>query len=110
MSGRLNRCATWLTERSRHFDVRTTYVILPASPSIWVTCLAWSLDNNLTRKLSSGDPVQIAMFKGPVAGTVNVALAELRRLKVSARASLNEEAVQTMQIGVARIASSACSY
>jgi len=38
-------------------------------------CLAWGIDNNLTRKLSSADPLQIAMFKGAVAGAVNVALA-----------------------------------
>lgn len=38
-------------------------------------CLAWGIDNNLTRKLSSADPVQIAMLKGMVAGTVNVVLA-----------------------------------
>lgn len=38
-------------------------------------CLCWGVDNNLTRKLSSADPVQIALLKGLVAGTVNVALA-----------------------------------
>jgi drug/metabolite transporter (DMT)-like permease len=38
-------------------------------------CLAWGIDNNLTRKLSSADPVQIAMTKGLVAGTVNLLLA-----------------------------------
>jgi drug/metabolite transporter (DMT)-like permease len=38
-------------------------------------CLAWGTDNNLTRKLSAADPVQIAMLKGLVAGTVNVVLA-----------------------------------
>ncbi|TZG24413.1 DMT family transporter [Sphingomonas montanisoli] len=38
-------------------------------------CLAWGIDNNLTRKLSSADPVQIAMLKGLAAGTVNLALA-----------------------------------
>jgi drug/metabolite transporter (DMT)-like permease len=37
-------------------------------------CLAWAVDNNLTRKVSAGDPVQIAMLKGLVAGTVNVLL------------------------------------
>src|SRR5277367_4814084 len=35
-------------------------------------CLCWGIDNNLTRKLSSADPVQIAMLKGLVAGTVNL--------------------------------------
>ena len=38
-------------------------------------CLAWGVDNNLTRKLASADPVQIAAIKGLVAGTVNLALA-----------------------------------
>ena len=38
-------------------------------------CLCWGIDNNLTRKLSSADPVQIAMLKGIVAGTVNLILA-----------------------------------
>jgi drug/metabolite transporter (DMT)-like permease len=38
-------------------------------------CLCWGIDNNLTRKLSSADPVQIAMIKGLVAGAVNLALA-----------------------------------
>ena len=38
-------------------------------------CLAWGIDNNLTRKLSAADPVQIAMLKGLVAGAVNLALA-----------------------------------
>ena len=37
-------------------------------------CSAWAVDNNLTRKLSAGDPVQIAMAKGLVAGAVNTSL------------------------------------
>lgn len=42
---------------------------------IAAACLCWGIDNNLTRKLSSADPVQIAMIKGLVAGFVNLALA-----------------------------------
>jgi drug/metabolite transporter (DMT)-like permease len=38
-------------------------------------CVSWGIDNNLTRKLSSSDPVQIAMLKGLVAGAVNLSLA-----------------------------------
>ena len=38
-------------------------------------CLCWGIDNNLTRKLSSADPVQIAMIKGLVAGATNLGLA-----------------------------------
>ena len=41
-------------------------------------CLAWAIDNNLTRKLSSADPVQITAIKGVVAGTVNLLLALAR--------------------------------
>src|SRR3954449_6024888 len=37
-------------------------------------CLAWGIDNNLTRKLSSADPVQIALIKGLIAGSVNLIL------------------------------------
>jgi len=35
-------------------------------------CLCWALDNNLTRKISAGDSVQIAAIKGVAAGTVNL--------------------------------------
>jgi len=38
-------------------------------------CLAWAIDNNLTRKLSASDPVQIAALKGLGAGMVTTALA-----------------------------------
>jgi drug/metabolite transporter (DMT)-like permease len=38
-------------------------------------CVAWGLDNNLTRKVSLSDPMQIVQLKGLVAGPVNVALA-----------------------------------
>jgi len=35
-------------------------------------CLAWGIDNNLTRKISAGDPLQIAGLKGMSAGVVNL--------------------------------------
>jgi drug/metabolite transporter (DMT)-like permease len=38
-------------------------------------CLAWAIDNNLTRRVSAGDPVQIAALKGLIAGTVNLSIA-----------------------------------
>jgi drug/metabolite transporter (DMT)-like permease len=40
-------------------------------------CLAWAIDNNLTRKLSASDPMQIATTKGLVAGSANTGLALL---------------------------------
>ena len=42
---------------------------------IVLACVAWGIDNNLTRKLSAADPLQIAMIKGLAAGAVNLALA-----------------------------------
>ena len=42
-----------------------------------VACLCWAIDNNLTRKVSAGDPVLIAGVKGLVAGSVNLGLALL---------------------------------
>jgi drug/metabolite transporter (DMT)-like permease len=37
-------------------------------------CIAWGLDNNLTRKVSLADPLQIVEIKGLVAGPVNLLL------------------------------------
>lgn len=38
-------------------------------------CLCWAIDNNLTRQVAGGDPMQTAAIKGGVAGTINVLLA-----------------------------------
>jgi drug/metabolite transporter (DMT)-like permease len=37
-------------------------------------CLAWGIDNNLTRKVSLADPLAIVQVKGLVAGPVNLLL------------------------------------
>jgi drug/metabolite transporter (DMT)-like permease len=37
-------------------------------------CVAWGLDNNLTRKVSLSDPLQIVELKGLIAGPVNLLL------------------------------------
>ncbi len=42
---------------------------------IAAACLAWAIDNNLTRRVSGGDAVALACLKGIVAGAANVALA-----------------------------------
>jgi drug/metabolite transporter (DMT)-like permease len=48
---------------------------IPLGPlAIVGACLAWAVDNNLTRRVSAGDPVQIALLKGLVAGSANTAL------------------------------------
>lgn len=43
----------------------------------WIAgaCACWAMDNNLTRKVSVGDPVVIAALKGLVAGCVNLGVA-----------------------------------
>lgn len=38
-------------------------------------CLAWAIDNNLTRKISAADPLKIVAIKSFVAGITNVTLA-----------------------------------
>lgn len=38
-------------------------------------CVCWGIDNNLTRKLSGSDPLQIAALKGLVAGSINLGAA-----------------------------------
>lgn len=45
-------------------------------------CLAWAVDNNLTRHVSAADPVQIAMLKGLCAGAVNTCVAVLLGAKL----------------------------
>ncbi|MEW6693822.1 DMT family transporter [Tepidimonas taiwanensis] len=49
----------------------------PAWPALAVlaACLAWAVDNNLTRKVALADASWIAMVKGLAAGAVNLALA-----------------------------------
>lgn len=53
-------------------DVTVSDLAGPAA--LAAACLAWAIDNNLTRKVSLSDPVQIAMIKGLVAGPVNLAI------------------------------------
>ena len=43
--------------------------------AIVAACLAWAIDNNLTRRIASADPLRIAMLKGCAAGMVNVGIA-----------------------------------
>ena len=46
-----------------------------AASCIAGACLAWGIDNNLTRKISAGDPLRIAAVKGAVAGALNLSIA-----------------------------------
>ncbi|HEY8065362.1 MAG TPA: EamA family transporter [Methylosinus sp.] len=40
--------------------------------AIAAACFAWAIDNNLTRRVSLSDPLQIVEIKGIVAGSVNL--------------------------------------
>ncbi|MFM8801936.1 MAG: DMT family transporter [Tagaea sp.] len=42
--------------------------------AIALACLAWAIDNNVTRKISLADPVQIAAIKGTIAGPTALAI------------------------------------
>jgi len=42
---------------------------------IAAACVAWAVDNNLTRRVSGGDAATLACLKGLAAGTVNLGLA-----------------------------------
>jgi drug/metabolite transporter (DMT)-like permease len=61
--------------------VALTWDRLPSTGMPWGAlaivgaCLCWAIDNNLTRKVSASDAVQIAAIKGLVAGAVNLAVA-----------------------------------
>ncbi len=59
-------CLTWMGRP----DVGVPWRAL----AIAGACFAWAVDNNLTRKVSASDPVQIAMLKGLAAGSVTTAL------------------------------------
>lgn len=44
------------------------------SVSVSLACIAWGIDNNLTRKISAVDPTTITIAKGLVAGCVDLGL------------------------------------
>ena len=48
---------------------------LIGAASVAAACAFWALDNNLTRRVSAGDPIFIAAAKGLAAGVTNIALA-----------------------------------
>ncbi len=59
-------------------------------------CICWAIDNNLTQKVSGGDPLQIAAIKGVVAGSVNVSIA----FALGARAPSIVPALGAMIVGL----------
>jgi drug/metabolite transporter (DMT)-like permease len=71
---------SWSGEESFYFSRGSLAVI--------AACLSWGIDNNLTRKISAGDPVEIAAAKGLVAGVVNTFIALARGADVPAASTL----------------------
>lgn len=51
--------------------------VSPGGLLIVGACLAWAIDNNLTRRASSADAILIAALKGVIGGAVNLALAAM---------------------------------
>ena len=58
------------------------------SLAVIAACLLWALDNNLTRRISAGDPLTIATVKGLTAGAVNTGLALATTAVVPVAASI----------------------
>jgi drug/metabolite transporter (DMT)-like permease len=56
------------------WDPSTGFTLPLGALAVIGACLCWAIDNNLTRKVSAGDAVQIASIKGLVAGGSNLAL------------------------------------
>jgi len=52
--------------------------------AIGAACGCWAIDNNLTRKISTADPIQVAAIKCSVAGAVNIAIAAALGMRLPA--------------------------
>jgi drug/metabolite transporter (DMT)-like permease len=69
--------------------------------AIMGACVAWGLDNNLTRKVSLSDPLQIVQFKGLIAGPFLLALGLVAGVRLpSATITLVAGAVGFLGYGV----------
>ena len=56
---------------TEHINVGLSWGVL----AILGTCGAWAMDSNLTNKIATRDPFQIALLKSGIAGLINVAIA-----------------------------------
>ena len=57
------------------WEGRVQFGSIVGSLLVAAATLCWAVDNNLTQRVSAGDPVQIAMLKGLAAGGVNTVIA-----------------------------------
>lgn len=81
-------------------DVATPTLLGPVL--IVCACVAWGIDNNLTRQVASTDPLAITMWKGLIAGPVNIVLA----LAAGEGAPALSSALVVMVLGLAGIGAS----
>lgn len=64
------------------WDPNTGKFNIIGSLLIVLATVCWGIDNNLTRKISDKDPIQISMIKGLIAGTISLSLAFILGNKV----------------------------
>ena len=70
------------------YDTAAPFSVSLNSLAVVAACLLWALDNNLTRRISTADPVIIATVKGLTAGAVNTGLALMTATIVPAAAGI----------------------
>jgi drug/metabolite transporter (DMT)-like permease len=56
-------------------------------------CLGWAIDNNLTRRVSANDPLQVAASKGLIAGAANLIIALASGAKLPGTGALSGAAL-----------------
>jgi drug/metabolite transporter (DMT)-like permease len=78
---------------------------VPIGPALIVSaCLAWAIDNNLTRKVAFGNPMTISIAKGLVAGSCNLFLAvSLGASEASSQAVAAASLVGFINYGVSNV-------
>jgi len=59
------------------YDPGAAFSLSPHALAIMGACLLWALDNNLTCRISGGDPLAIGAIKGLAGGGINIGLALL---------------------------------
>jgi drug/metabolite transporter (DMT)-like permease len=64
------------------WDPNTGKFNIIGSLLIVLATVCWGIDNNITRKISDKDPIQISMIKGLIAGTISLSLAFILGNKV----------------------------
>jgi drug/metabolite transporter (DMT)-like permease len=64
------------------WDPNTGKFNIIGSLLIVLATVCWGIDNNLTRKISDKDPIQISLIKGLIAGTISLSLALILGNKV----------------------------